>query len=88
MLHGELGIEFGLEENLNEAAEGGRDHRHGILQQHGAHGAAEDDDRSRRLDDLGEFAAFQQQADDNAAQPEKQSYEAAFIHAQILRNRP
>ena len=44
-----LRIDSGFEENLYQLAEGGDDHRHGILQEDGAQGSAKDNNGGRRL---------------------------------------
>ncbi len=61
-------IQLGLEEDLDQAAKGGRDHCQRILQQDCSQSSSKYDDGCRWLQDLGERAAFpEQQVGDDAA---------------------
>ena len=77
-------VQLGFEEDLDQPAKGGSDNRQRILQQHRSQSSAKDDDGRRRLQNLGELAAFQQQSGDDAAYAHDQSREAALIHGPAL----
>jgi hypothetical protein len=54
------------------------------LQQHRAHGAAKDDQRRGRLQNLAQVAAFDQQAGNDAGDGQEDSANARFIHELLL----
>ncbi len=80
-------LHLGSDEHMSHAADGACDGVHRKLQQDCSHGSTEHNEGSRRLQNLADLSALDQQAGDDADDGQNDSANAAFVHRSLRKNR-